>query len=283
MQGMSNSTKLLLGGAALAFLGFFLSFTESPSDASLSDWLEIEDILYITLLGIIAMIVLCFFPSLYRYNSKTFVSYELAAWGLNLLFFIFFYNDHISDYEEIKIGLGGMLYIVGNIIVPIGLYQIWNNVGGGYAPPVFDAGGDNSPHYHEDRRPQMVNPAPRVSQQPYPVARPSSAPAAYSDQRQRTLTAAWLTGRDGRSYQLSVGETSIGRSSDNDIQVSDSKVSKHHAKIVERNGHFTIVDLGSTNGTWLNGKLVRDPKLLHTNDSIRFGDSYKAKFVTPEK
>lgn len=295
MDGMSNATKLLLGGAALALLGFFFPFVEGGDgliSISLMEILDAVDILYGVLLGLIAMIVLCFFPSLYRYNSKAFVSYELGAWAINLLFFIFFYSSKLSteiniarewDFE-INIGIGAILYIAGNIIVPIGLYQIWNSVGGGYVPPVFDAGNDNSPGYRDDRQSQMVYPAPNDSGARYPVARPSQAPVVYAEvpQQRKNYTSAWLAGRDGRSYQLCRGETSIGRSSTNDIQIQDSKVSKHHAKIVERNGHFTIIDLGSTNGTWLNGKLVRDPRLLHTNDSLRFGDSYKTNFITSE-
>lgn len=294
MENMSNSTKLLLGGAVVAILGFILPFTVVTSEytdaslgVSLLQYAQSDNSLYISMIGLIAILILCLSPSLYKNNSKTFVTYELIAWGGNLLFLLIFYINIIANLfklsDSLSLGIGGFLTIAGNIMIPIGLYQIWSNVGGGYVPPVFDAGAASPPRYREQQVRNDHVPAPR-SAQPYPVEHPRSpAPVAPGAHRHTSSAGAWLAARDGRSYQLLHGETSIGRSSDNDIRIDNARVSKHHAKIIERNSHFTIVDLGSTNGTWLNGKLVRDPKLLHTNDEIRFGDSYKTSFVTSER
>jgi len=49
---------------------------------------------------------------------------------------------------------------------------------------------------------------------------------------------------------------SIGRSIDNDIIIEDQMVSRHHARVTRRFGHYHIADLGSTHGTSVNGKKV---------------------------
>jgi hypothetical protein len=97
----------------------------------------------------------------------------------------------------------------------------------------------------------------------------------------KPAAAAWLVSRDGRNYQLCASETTIGRSPENDIYLDgDTTVSKNHAKITEQNGHFRLVDLGSTNGTRLNGKAVRSAVLLQPNDEIQFGDHTFLRFLT---
>lgn len=113
-----------------------------------------------------------------------------------------------------------------------------------------------------------------------PIAVP--VPVSVREGKKKKISA-WLVSREGRNYQLRSGETTIGRSSDNDIQLSNPKISKHHAKIIEVNNHFKLMDLGSTNGTWLNGKLVRQPVALQSEDEIRFGDSFKVQFVAISK
>lgn len=92
---------------------------------------------------------------------------------------------------------------------------------------------------------------------------------------------AWLAGANGENYQLNLGETTIGRASVNDIQISDdTTLSKQHAKIMEEKGHFRLYDLGSTNGTFVNKRRVRQPVLLQPDDEIQFGDNTKMRFVT---
>ncbi len=120
---------------------------------------------------------------------------------------------------------------------------------------------------------------------PSAVSAPTPAPTAVgpriaSAARSKSKAAAWLVMSSGRSYQLFEGETTIGRASRNDIVLQDSTVSKQHAKIVERNNHFWLYDLGSTNGVRVNGQLVREPLLLEHDDEIQFGDKIVVRFVT---
>lgn len=56
---------------------------------------------------------------------------------------------------------------------------------------------------------------------------------------------------------------SIGRKIDNDIRLEDTTVSSHHAQLIRRGGDIYIKDLGSTNGTLLNGTQITESRLGH--------------------
>lgn len=71
-------------------------------------------------------------------------------------------------------------------------------------------------------------------------------------------------------HELAEGKTSIGRSEDNLICVNDPSVSSHHAEIVFDGELFHLHDLGSTNGTFVNGEQVTDA-VLNLGDEVRFG------------
>jgi len=76
----------------------------------------------------------------------------------------------------------------------------------------------------------------------------------------------------GASFTLNGGLT-IGRSPQTDIPIEDRFASGRHARIYERDGFSYIEDMGSTNGTYLNGKRLDSPELLRTEDRIRIGDT----------
>ena len=73
-----------------------------------------------------------------------------------------------------------------------------------------------------------------------------------------------------KTVELKVGAVSIGRSDDNDIHIKDSTVSSHHAKIVSYFDASYIEDLGSTNGTFVNGKKIQK-HILNPGDVISVG------------
>ena len=83
-----------------------------------------------------------------------------------------------------------------------------------------------------------------------------------------------LTGPFG-PIQLNLGVTVLGRTPDNQIVVNDVKASSHHAELRSTGQGYTITDLGSTNGTRVNGmQLDRTmPRVLQTGDTIRIGDT----------
>lgn len=78
--------------------------------------------------------------------------------------------------------------------------------------------------------------------------------------------------RAGDEYDLRHGAT-LGRSDRVDIQIDDPFASSRHARIERQGDVLVIEDLGSTNGTYLNGDLLDGPQPLHPGDRIRIGDN----------
>jgi serine phosphatase RsbU (regulator of sigma subunit) len=69
------------------------------------------------------------------------------------------------------------------------------------------------------------------------------------------------------------GTVSIGRASDCTIPIKDRYLSRRHAEIVMENGGWLVKDLGSANGTYLNGNRVERDSPLKSGDRIRLGDT----------
>jgi pSer/pThr/pTyr-binding forkhead associated (FHA) protein len=65
----------------------------------------------------------------------------------------------------------------------------------------------------------------------------------------------------------------IGRDPSNQLQLLDNKVSRRHAQIVDEGGSFVIEDLGSKNGTFVNGILINKRQALKDSDEIKLGDT----------
>lgn len=77
-------------------------------------------------------------------------------------------------------------------------------------------------------------------------------------------------GGRGATHRLA-GTLDIGRASGCHIRPNDTYVSQMHARITNRNGSWTVEDLGSTNGTYLNQRKVTVPTELSAGDRIRVG------------
>ncbi|MHC4919799.1 MAG: FHA domain-containing protein [Planctomycetota bacterium] len=74
----------------------------------------------------------------------------------------------------------------------------------------------------------------------------------------------------GDIFELTGATTSIGRRSSNDIVLNDEKVSGRHAEVVQEEDHFLLKDLGSTNGTLMDGRPITEV-VLSPNDIVRVG------------
>jgi serine/threonine protein kinase len=74
----------------------------------------------------------------------------------------------------------------------------------------------------------------------------------------------------GREFPL-VGEIRIGRKIDNDITLPDRQVSGHHARIAVSDEGVVLTDVGSRNGTYVNGRRISGPYHLQDGDRIRIG------------
>jgi hypothetical protein len=88
--------------------------------------------------------------------------------------------------------------------------------------------------------------------------------------RLRVLSAAGL--RAGAAYDLSTGAT-LGRGDAAEIRLEDTFASGRHARLAPHGDVIVLEDLGSTNGTYLNGEPLTGPQPLHAGDRIRIGDS----------
>jgi pSer/pThr/pTyr-binding forkhead associated (FHA) protein len=76
----------------------------------------------------------------------------------------------------------------------------------------------------------------------------------------------------GTSFDVGDGAT-MGRSDGAEIRVDDPFASSAHARIFSRGEYMFLEDMGSTNGTYLNGRQVRSTERLRPSDVIRIGDS----------
>jgi hypothetical protein len=75
---------------------------------------------------------------------------------------------------------------------------------------------------------------------------------------------------NGKSHRLDKRRVVIGRSKECDIQVADANVSRRHAEVREEGAAHWVVDLGSTNGTEVNGRRLKRAK-LRPGDTITVG------------
>ena len=82
-------------------------------------------------------------------------------------------------------------------------------------------------------------------------------------------------------YPLDAPVVTIGRSRSNDISLEDSRVSRHHARIVRDARGFLIEDLNSRNGTRVDDRAVRDSATLTDGAIVRIGDSVFRFTVAP--
>ena len=127
-------------------------------------------------------------------------------------------------------------------------------VSGGAAPVVAAA-------------PVPAAPAARVASQPTVVG-PMSAAAVLVP----------LNGPRANQPIMLGEQLHIGREADNDLALADVRVSRHHAIVQRQGDRYQITDLGSSNGTWLNGQRIAGTAMLQAGDTILLGDT-QLRFV----
>jgi pSer/pThr/pTyr-binding forkhead associated (FHA) protein len=81
----------------------------------------------------------------------------------------------------------------------------------------------------------------------------------------------------GARFLLDAVETKIGRDTSNEIQLDDITVSRSHAMITKKDG-YSIKDLGSLNGTYLNAIAVRETT-VNAGDEIQIGKYHLTLFI----
>ena len=76
---------------------------------------------------------------------------------------------------------------------------------------------------------------------------------------------------EGKQFELTRPVHSVGRDSASSIRLHDTEVSRRHAEFRLVNGLYHLVDVGSANGTFVNGERLRGPRRLRHGDRIGLG------------
>jgi len=82
----------------------------------------------------------------------------------------------------------------------------------------------------------------------------------------------------GKVYSLDKSEILIGREAGSDVFVNDEEVSRQHAHLTSQFGDYVLVDLGSTNGTFVNGQRATGQRILKPGDTLLLGESVSLTF-----
>ena len=125
----------------------------------------------------------------------------------------------------------------------------------------------------------IVEPADESEPEP---AEPSGRTMVYSnagrlaeplEERARARAETALLLLDGRRLVVGPAGATLGRSRQSDIVLSDPNVSRQHAEIRPRGGSWVLTDLGSTNGSRINGRPVSGPEVIRPGDEIELGST----------
>ncbi|MFZ0548169.1 MAG: FHA domain-containing protein, partial [Candidatus Promineifilaceae bacterium] len=85
----------------------------------------------------------------------------------------------------------------------------------------------------------------------------------------------------GNEFEITQSTTSLGRNVGVDIVLNATSVSRRHAQITKANDQYYIEDLGSSNGTFLNGERISGRQMLKDGDRISLGQSIILRFDAP--
>ena len=113
-------------------------------------------------------------------------------------------------------------------------------------------------------RTQRIHEVPRPGPQPLPWVRSAPAPAGAAPPPAAAPAPLFFPPGGGTRF-------TIGRTRECDLCLADLSVSRMHALLVRREDGWVLSDLGSHNGTRLNGWLVREPVPVHPGDRVEFG------------
>ena len=86
----------------------------------------------------------------------------------------------------------------------------------------------------------------------------------------------------GKVYPLDKNEEFVGRDLNNDIVINDPEISRRHARLYVQGNGYVLEDLGSTNGTFVNGQRLLGPHVLRPGDTITFGERLNLVFESSD-
>ena len=126
----------------------------------------------------------------------------------------------------------------------------------------------------------LVHPVEEKEEVAAPENDPSGRTMIYSnagriaeplEQRAQTRAETALLLMDGKRLLVGPAGVTLGRSRQCDVVLDDPNVSRQHAEIRPRGGSWVLTDLGSTNGSRLNGRTVEGPEVVRSGDEIELG------------
>ena len=187
-------------------------------------------------------------------------------------------GDGLRWYWWVLIGVGGALaalYLVGLLLLRRGRVAQ-----PGATPPTAAAGGQGTPVAHALAARATAPAAPLHAAGHNPAPAPASAPAAAArapGAASGVLIA--VTGPlAGQRYPVTERLT-VGRGSHNTVDTGeDPSVSRQHCEVRREGGVLVLQDLGSSAGTWVNGRRIAAPHRLADNDLVRVGENTQFKF-----
>ena len=76
----------------------------------------------------------------------------------------------------------------------------------------------------------------------------------------------------GAVFILEGDQLTVGRDSTNGVVINDAEISRRHARLSFQGGKYVLEDLGSTNGTFVNGQRLAGPRVLKAGEVVSFGE-----------
>lgn len=92
----------------------------------------------------------------------------------------------------------------------------------------------------------------------------------------------YLANDELQTFYLNKKNIILGKLSKNDLQINDTTVSRNHCKFIKTKNSYKIIDLNSTNGTFVNGKIINE-KILNVGDNIAIGKTILKFLAASEK
>lgn len=178
-------------------------------------------------------------------------------------------NNPVAQFFNLLIGLAA--------VGAIG-YAIWRYYQNNQAQVddvLKKAGVAQDPADHTGAMPTVAAPAPRtITKIELPDAAPSATPMAPVPVGTGAVAPDLLPrlrGDDGLDTLLQEGTTTVGRENATLTFAGESSLSRRHAELVRTGGSVVVRDLGSTNGTWVNGVRIQAEHELNPGDTVQFG------------
>jgi hypothetical protein len=149
--------------------------------------------------------------------------------------------------------------------LPTGVFEVSSHVADPARPLPREDVVAGAPHGHPP-----LPPLPPLRGRP--TGDDGSAPPSFSGRAGARVTHLLVVDGPGTRHELGSGRNVIGRGTEADIRLPDTGVSRKHVDVVLESGVATVEDLGSTNGTLVNGRRV-SRQALADGDVIRIGHS----------